>query len=268
MKMYCITIYDEHYDKINKLGYLPVGLGKNIKSKSFLSDYEGQNISDKNPYYGEYTFHYWLWKNKVNFQKNEWIGFCQYRKFWSINNQENELTNLSNLDEIVIKEIPKKYDNFESILGEPLFINKFKFSKFLKKNLKKIIKNPSLFFDKNKRNIKFHFDLMHYEGNLDKALDLIDKKEKTEFIKYLNDNTSANFWNLFCCNSTTLLNNWYESVFTWLFKCEEIFGFENLKGYETGRMYAYLAERYLPYWFKKYSKTRTWPTYYYNTDEM
>ena len=39
-----------------------------------------------------------------------------------------------------------------------------------------MIKNPSLFFNKNKRNIKFHFDLMHGEGNLDKAIILLDKK--------------------------------------------------------------------------------------------
>lgn len=108
---------------------------------------------------------------------------------------------------------------------------------------------------------------MHYEGNLDKALDVIDKKEKNEFTHYLNNNISAPVWNLFCCNSKILLNDWYESVFTWLFKCEEIFGFEKLKGYETGRIYAYLAERYLPYWFKKYSKTRNWPIYYYNTED-
>ena len=46
------------------------------------------------------------------------------------------------------------------------------------------------------------------------------------------------------------------------FRCEEIFGFEKLSGYETGRIYAYLAERYLPFWFKKYSKIRTWPIYF------
>ena len=33
--MYCITIYDEHYDKIKKLGYEPVGLGSKIISKKF-----------------------------------------------------------------------------------------------------------------------------------------------------------------------------------------------------------------------------------------
>ena len=34
-------------------------------------------------------------------------------------------------------------------------------------------------------------------------------------------------------------------------KCEKIFEFENLKDYDTGRLFAYLAERYLSYWFKK-----------------
>ena len=34
-------------------------------------------------------------------------------------------------------------------------------------------------------------------------------------------------------------------------KCENVFGFNKLEGYETTRIYAYLAERYLSYWFKK-----------------
>jgi hypothetical protein len=64
MKMFCITIYDEHYDKIKSLGYLPVGLGDKIISDKFLTDCNKSNISKKNSYYGEYTFHYWLWKNE------------------------------------------------------------------------------------------------------------------------------------------------------------------------------------------------------------
>ena len=47
MKMYCITIFDHHYNKIEKLGYLPVGLGENILSEKFLVDYNGENISKK-----------------------------------------------------------------------------------------------------------------------------------------------------------------------------------------------------------------------------
>jgi hypothetical protein len=37
----------------------------------------------------------------------------------------------------------------------------------------------------------------------------------------------------------------------WLDECEKIFGF-NLDGYGKVRIYGFLAERFLPYWFKKY----------------
>ncbi len=35
MKMYCITIYNDHYEKINRLGYIPVGLGNFIELSMF-----------------------------------------------------------------------------------------------------------------------------------------------------------------------------------------------------------------------------------------
>ena len=264
MYKFCLT--HKYNSKLEQINYRNVGMGSNNFPSDWIRDNTGENISDKNKYYDMYSFHYWLWKNYLDkIKENEWICFSNYRRFWRSNLPFKESDHLKKK---IIQTVPKDWEGFDTILTEPTDFSKIKISKLFKKGKKLLIKNPSLLFKPRKRNIKFHFDLMHYEGNLDKALDVIDKKEKTEFINYLNDNTSANFWNLFCCNSTTLLNNWYESVFTWLFKCEEIFGFDNLKGYETGRMYAYLAERYLPYWFKKYSKTRTWPTYYYNTDEM
>ena len=34
----------------------------------------------------------------------------------------------------------------------------------------------------------------------------------------------------------------------------QIYFDENLKGYDQTRLYAYLSERYLSFWFKKYSK--------------
>ena len=57
LKMFCITINDKHLEKINRLNYLPVGLGDNIKSEKFLKDDSGLNITEKNSSYGEYTFH-------------------------------------------------------------------------------------------------------------------------------------------------------------------------------------------------------------------
>ena len=258
MKMFCITIYNDHYDKINKFGYTPVGLGENIISNEFLKDNTGKNIKSKNPFYGEYTFHYWLWKNKIESLKNNWIGFCQYRKYWSIKNNKNDYKNLDQLNDNILKEIPKKYENYESILGEPLYINNFKLAKFLKKNLIKIIKNPYLLLDKSKRNIKFHFDLMHGEGNLDKAISLIDQKDRNDFITFVNSEVSFNPHNMFICKSNKILNSYYESVFPWLERCEKEFGFQ-LDGYGLKRIYGFLAERYISFWFKKYTNFSTMP---------
>ena len=38
MKMFCITINNNHCDKIKKLGYLPVGLGTDITDPQFHRD--------------------------------------------------------------------------------------------------------------------------------------------------------------------------------------------------------------------------------------
>ena len=157
MRMYCLTINDSHYEKIKRIGYIPVGLGKNIINKKFQNDKNGENISVKNPYYGEYTFHYWLWKNEIKDLNNEWIGFCQYRKYWSLKNENKNYKSLENFKEKIIKDIPEDFNNYESILGEPLFINQFKLAKFVKKNLSKFIKKPSLIFNEKKKKYKISF---------------------------------------------------------------------------------------------------------------
>ena len=62
-----------------------------------------------------------------------------------------------------------------------------------------------------------------------------------------------------------ILNNWFKDLFNWLFKCEKVFGLKNLKGYDQERLYAYLAERYLSFWFRKKTKYLEWPwTFYEN----
>ena len=61
--MFCLSLEPKHYEFIKELGYIPVGLGEKNFSKEWFSDKTGRNISQKNRYYGEYTFHYWFWKN-------------------------------------------------------------------------------------------------------------------------------------------------------------------------------------------------------------
>ena len=66
LTMYCLCIHDELINKVNKIGYKPVGLGQNNYQNGWIRDDKGINISNKNNYYGEYSFHYWLWKNKID----------------------------------------------------------------------------------------------------------------------------------------------------------------------------------------------------------
>ena len=265
MYMFCMShIYRSYMDKIN---YQPVGLGsENYFPKTWLTDRTGDNISKKNMYYDMYTFHYWLWKNKLSsLEDNKWICFSTYRRFWK---SDKEKILHSELKDKIIQEIPPDWEGYETILTEPIDLKNFKMLKMIKKGKLLILKNPGVLFNKNLRTIKFHFDVMHKGGNLEKAVKLINEKDRNEFNNYLNSETSLHSWNLLCCKSKTLLDNWYKTVFEWLFKCEEIFGFDELSGYETGRIYAYLAERYLPFWFKKYSKIRTWPIYFLDKKEI
>ena len=161
----------------------------------------------------------------------------------------------------------EKFNETEIILGEPLFINQFRFTKFIKRNLKNMIKKPSLFFDKTKRNIKFHFDMMHGNGNLDKAIDLLNKKDRIDFREFVTSEVSFNPHNMFICKSQEILNNYYNDIFSWLENCENEFGFD-LEGYGLKRIYGFLAERYLSFWFKKYTKFKTLPILFADISEL
>ena len=130
--------------------------------------------------------------------------------------------------------------------------------KMIKRGLKSILKKPEIFFNKNKQSVAFHFDMHHGYGNLNKAIDLIDIEDKTDFLSFVNKSTSYNP-NIMFIAKPQIMHKWFSTLFPWLFRCEKIFGFEKLKGYDTQRLYAYLAERYLSYWFNKYTKVLSWP---------
>ena len=74
----------------------------------------------------------------------------------------------------------------------------------------------------------------------------------------INKENSFNHGCMFVCKSKKIMNDFYNSLFPWLERCEKEFGFD-LEGYGQTRIYAYLAERYIPFWFKKYSNYLVWP---------
>ena len=259
--IFCLCLHDNLLNKVKELDYIPVGLGKNNFSKEWLSDSVGNNISQKNKYYGEHSFHYWLWKNNLeNLKDNEWIGFCAYRRFWQKN--KTKIDKSTNFKDNVLNEIPKEWENFDVILGDKMNLDHVKWIKVLKYGKIAFLRNPKSIL-KNGRTIRFHFDMFHGNGVLDKALDLLNEEDKKDFKIYVNENTSYNQGNMFVCKSKKIMKLYYETIFEWLERCEKVFGFD-LEGYGNIRLYAFLAERFMPYWFNKNAKVLEWPILFHD----
>jgi len=261
--MYCLDLYNEDYDKIVDLGYSPVGLGKNNFDKKWVRDNTGENISFKNNHYGEYTFHYWFWKNKIkDIDNNTWIGFCAYRRFWSQNKNSLNLAKKKDF----LRVVPEEWDDESVILGQQIYMDGWTLMKIVKHGLKSFLKNPKYLLKKN-RNLKLHFDSFHGYGNLEKAIELLDENEREDFRKFMISNNSFNRGNMFICKSKKLILRYYQSIFPWLKRCEKLFGLEKNEEYGSSRIYGFLAERYLSYWFNKYSKVTVWPIIFYNIND-
>lgn len=261
LEIFCICIDNKLLKKIKRTNYTPVGLGSDKFSSDWLTDKVGTNISYKNKFYGEQTFHYWFWKNKLNkIEKEKWIGFCGYRRFWI--NENPNTKKFSNFYEKILQKKEDNWENYDVILGDKIHLNNTSWIKILKYGKTSLMRNPKSIFKKN-RNIRFHFDMFHGNGTLDRAIDLLNKNDKEDFKDYVLDNTSYNQGNMFICKSKELMNKYYETIFPWLEECEKIFGF-NLKGYGNTRIYGFLIERFMPFWFNKYSKVLEVPIIYHD----
>ena len=260
LKIYCMSLQNSHYDIIKDLDYIPVGLKNKDFSKGWLKDNTGDNISHKNPYYGEYTFYYWYWKNLLEKKKeDEWVGFCSYREYWS-----NKLENTGNkLSDLVLSKYDPTWENYDAIIGEPIFIGSTKLMKIIKYGKLALIRNPMSIVSNKGKTIRWQFEMFHGIKKLDQAIDLLPEKDREEFRNFTRTKNSFSRGNMFITKSSKIMNNYFEYIFSWLKECEKIFGFD-LNGYGQIRMYTFLAERFLPYWFKKYTNSLEWPVIFYD----
>ena len=122
----------------------------------------------------------------------------------------------------------------------------------------------SLNFDERRK--KISFIIYHYTetDNLDEAIKLLDVNDRNDFINYLDTQKMLNPANMFICKSKEKINSLFNTLFSWLEKCESVFESHELKGYGQTRIYAFLSERFLPYWLKKNTKVLEWPILYYD----
>ena len=262
--IYCLDLHNEDFNKIKSLGYRAVGLGKDNYSSEWLKDDTGINIAKKNKFYGEYTFHYWFWKNELkNMNDNQWIGFCAYRRFWT---KDESLFQIKDRKDF-LTEIPNEFDKYDVILGDNIYMNGRTPMKLIKHAWKSILLEPK-YINKKNRNLKFHFDSFHGYGNLEKAIDLLEPEDKKDFKMFTENQNYYNRGNMFICKSKKIFNSYYKTVFTWMKKCEDIFGLDdNNKHYGKIRIYGFLLERFSSYWFNKYTKVKVCPIAFFDINK-
>ena len=259
LQIYCVTNERVKYLEDTKL--VLAGVGKKKFSKNYITCLRGKNIQYKERNYSELTFHYWFWKNQLmKCRSDTWIGFCQKRRFWLKSNIK--IQNFKNLKKNLILNPDKKWNKFNSIICKPIRVDNPKKMKIIKRGWRNLLKDPSVFYNSKKQTIKLHFDMHHGHDVLDKAISKLNNKDRNQFRKFVNENTSFNPHIMFI-SKKKIINNWFNDLFSWLFKCEKIFGFSKLKGYDQERLYAYLAERYLSFWFRKYTNYLEWHWAFY-----
>ena len=95
LKLYCVT--NKPLPDLENTELKFAGVGKNKFSTKYIDTSTDINIFDKEEYYSELTFHYWYWKNLLNSENCEWIGFCQKRRFWINKNSVNINLNYQNI---------------------------------------------------------------------------------------------------------------------------------------------------------------------------
>ena len=248
IKFFCVT--NKIVNFITKKNHNLCWVGSDEPPPNYLRCDQENNIFYKEKYYSELTFHYWYWKNLLKKEnRGDWIGFCQKRRYW-VNNQNVNLINTNNINEYLFDEAPNDWINYEVILCKPISVKGVNKMKILKRGLKSFIKDPSILFDEKKQNLFLHFDMHHGHGNLKIAIDQLDEKNRKDFNEFMKKNTSFNPHIMFI-TTPEIAEKWFEDLFSWLERCEKIFNLNDFKGYDTQRIFAYLSERYLSYWFKK-----------------
>ena len=264
LKIYCVT--NKVINFVDNTNYNIGWVGQEKPPKNYILCNSKDNIFFKEKYYSELTFQYWYWKNMIDLKEDNWIGFCQKRRFWINKNSINNEIEKNSFSNHVLQSVPDEWDGFDSVICEPIYVNNVKKMKMIKRGFKSIIKDPSIFFNKKKQSLTFHFDMHHGYGNLNKAINLLNKEDRKDFFDYCNESISYNPHIMFIAKPN-VVNAWFEALFPWLLRCEKEFGFKNLQGYDTQRLYAYLAERYLSFWFNKYTKTTYWPWKFFDTTQ-
>jgi hypothetical protein len=225
VQIYCTSI--KYYSVLNKLPkyILPLGLGEEDFPKNWLTENKNKNIAYLNKYYGELTGFYWVWKNKINeFETDDFVGFCHYRKLWlDYQREEKNSMSIKPIYGDLLKDTNKIFDKIDAIQAQPI-----------------IFKNKNLLED---------FFIVHKNNILEKSIDFLDEPIKSNFRLSLKKNILFPL-NMFIVKKSLFIE-YCNIIFPWLENCMEYCEKNRLLTSYNTRLPAFLAERFTSFWFSQ-----------------
>lgn len=217
-----VTIYIATGKKLENIppGYKGVYVG-NGRLDNMLSDGDGDNIKEKNPYYCELTALYYVWKNEVI---GDYVGLAHYRRFFdfdcdnpnAIVETQNSLLDITN--NISIDALLSDLDKYDVVLPKA---------------------------DNMCLSVYEHYAKDHNKKDYDIIRNIIKERYPdylTSFDKISSGNT-LHLYNMFIMKKEIFLQ-YMEWLFSILFEAEKKIDVQVNDQYQR-RVFGYLAERLL-----------------------
>lgn len=258
-----VNYFNNFYPKIKM-----IGLGNYLFQKPWININKGKNISHKFHSYADLTAQYFVWKNFLQkYNKNDWIGFAQYRRFW-IKKIINKEYPIDKLEDLILTKPDCTWKNYEAVIPSPFFF---------RNRIIKITKNFLLLkFLKDLNSIKYKVSVLtQFEqslgyGGKDIIVDIIKMlpvEHQIGFKNFLNDRNYLSAHGMYI-SKKEIIENYSNILFNWFLKCENILNKTNdLPLIKNKRIFQYINERFLDYWMSSNLKVIRWPVAMYNVEK-
>ncbi len=219
-KVRIIVATHKKYEMPKSEMYLPVHVGAKGKEtiENYQRDDEGENISEKNPYFCELTGLYWAWKNL----NADYIGLAHYRRHFSIS-----------------KKLPNDVNG-----RIKLVLNENEASKMLE-NTDIILPGKRKYYIED---LYSHYKHTMYIEPLDETRKIIQEKypEYIEEFDKLHKRTSAHMFNMFIMKKE-ILDSYCKWLFDILFELENRIDVSKYDNFHA-RFFGRISELLLDVW--------------------
>ena len=238
------VVYHKPYAVFENSVFQPIQTGEDRSHHhlGFLSDNTGDNIAEKNPWYGELTAWYWVAKNWLPAHPEvKHVGFCHYRRMLDVAHKadfftrayqpcdQNRFAELFTSDEFSENAIAGALDQHDIILPP---------------------KNRIWSFRHNFTASVFQqYCSSHPRDDLDKAVDLYLKRHPQ------NRQLAYDFWSgtsFYSCLNFVMRKEFFLDLENWMISfLDELSGYchwQTYQDYSTIRTPAFIAERFFNIW--------------------